>query len=115
MKVIDVGVTDFAHFEQRVELEEVTYILTFHWNARMGMWALDVGLPGEPPAVTGIVAVANRPLLARYHYLAGVPTGELVALTSDLTSDGPAFNWENHLLAYLTAAEFSTGVLEGDE
>lgn len=115
MKVIDVGVTDFAHFEQRVELEEVTYILTFHWNARMGAWALDVGLPGEPPAVMGIVAVANRPLLARYHYLPGVPPGELMALTADKTSDGPAFTWENHLLAYFTAAEFSTGVLEGDE
>ena len=115
MKIITVGVTDAAHFDQRVELEGVMYLLSFHWNARMNLWTLDVGLSGEATAVHGVTVVANRPLFGRYHYIEGVPPGELIAVTSDLTADGPRFDWSGHMLSYLTAEEFSTGVLEGDE
>ena len=112
MKVITVGVTDAAHFDQRVELDGVMYLLSFHWNARMDLWTLDVGLSGEATAVHGVTVVANRPLFARYHYLDGVPPGELLALTSDFTADGPRFDWAGFDLAYFTAAEFATGELE---
>jgi hypothetical protein len=115
MKVITVGVSDAAHFDQRVELEGVTYVLSFHWNARQNLWTLDVGESGEATAVHGVTVVANRPLFARYHYRPGVPPGELIAITSDFTADGPRFDWSNHLLCYITAAEFSTGELEGDD
>jgi len=114
MKIISVGVTDAAHFEQRVELEGVVYVMTFHWNARMGLWTLDVGLPGVDvePSVAGLTIVANRFLLARYHTIEGIPPGELIVLDPTLLSDGPGFDWDNHLLAYLTATEAETGVLE---
>ena len=113
MKVITVGVTDAAHFDQRVELDGVFYSLGFHWNARMNLWTVDVGLAGETPVVHGVTIVANRPLFARYHYIEGVPPGELIAFTSDFTADGPRFDdWENYLFSYLTADEYATGELE---
>jgi hypothetical protein len=112
MKTIAVGVTDYAHFDQRVELEGVTYVLTFHWNARRNLWALDVALPGEDPAVAGISIVSNRLLLSRYHYRTGVPPGELVAIDPTLLLDGPRFDWSGFFLAYFSASEVASKVIE---
>jgi len=109
---IAVGVTDAAHFEQRVELEGVVYVLTFHWNARQGLWSLDVGVPGEDASVAGMTIAANRFLLTRYHTIDGVPPGELIAMDQTLLADGPGFDWDGFTLAYLTAAEAETGTLE---
>ncbi len=115
MKVISVGVSDAAHFDQRVELEGVTYVMSFHWNARQNLWSLDVGESGAPVAVHGATIVANRPIFGRYHYRPGVPPGELIAFTADFTADGPRFDWSGHMLCYLTAEEYATGTLEGDD
>lgn len=106
---IAVGVTDFAHFDQRVELEGVTYILSFHWNARMNLWTLDIGLPGEDAAVAGVTVVANWALFSRYHYLPGVPPGELMAGDPTFTLTGPGFDWSSFTLYYFTAAEVAAG------
>lgn len=112
MKTIAVGVTDAAHFEQRVELEGVTYVLTFHWNARAGLWSFDCALPGEDPAIAGVTIVANRLLLFRYHTIDGVPPGEIMALDPTQLRDGPGFDWSGFLLTYFTADEVESGVLE---
>lgn len=114
MKVIPVIVGDAAHFDQRVELEGVTYVLSFHWNARRSLWSLDVNTPGadfdDTTGVAGITIVANRFLLWRYHYRDGVPPGELLAGDPTLTLDGPDFKWDGVTLCYLTHAEALAGV-----
>lgn len=111
MKTLAVGVTDAAHFEQRAELDGVTYVLTFHWNARMGLWAFDVGLPGELASVAGITVVANRFLLLRYHTREGVPPGELLALDPTQLLNGPGFDWSGFTLCYFSADEVQSGVI----
>lgn len=111
MQTIAVGVSDFAHFEQRVELDGVVYVLTFHWNARMGLWTLDCGSPGEDVSVAGVTVVANRFLLARYHHLDGAPPGELMALDPTELADGPSFDWNGHTLCYFTADEVASGTI----
>ena len=109
MKVIPVTIGDAAHFDERVELDGVTYVLTFHWNARRGLWALDVNVPGadfdDLNGVAGMTIVANWPLLRRYHYRNGVPPGELMASDPTLVLDGPDFTWSGVTLMYVTAAE----------
>jgi hypothetical protein len=105
MQTISVGVTDFAHFVQRVELEGIVYALTFHWNARRGLWHLDCGVAGADASVAGVAIVANRFLLARYHYLGGVPPGELMALDPTALLAGPGFDWSGFTLVYFSAAE----------
>lgn len=111
MQTIAVNVSDFAHFDQRVELDGVTYSLTFHWNARMGLWMLDVGLPGANVSVAGVTCVANRFLFARYHYRDGVPPGELMASDPTGLRTGPGFDWSGFTLCYFTADEVASGVI----
>lgn len=111
MQVISVLVSDFAHFDQRVELDGTTYVLTFHWNARMGLWMLDIGLPGEDVAVAGVTCVANRFLFERYHYRNGVPPGELMASDPTLQLTGPGFDWSGFTLIYFTSAEVASYAL----
>jgi hypothetical protein len=111
MQTITVGVTDLAHFDQRVELDGVVYILTLHWNERMNLWMLDVGLPGADASVCGVTCVANRFLFRRYHYRDGVPPGELMALDPTLMLDGPGFDWSGFDLCYFTAGEVASGVI----
>jgi hypothetical protein len=112
MKVIPVLVGDAAHFDQRVELEGVTYALSFHWNARRSLWTLDVNAPGadfdDTNGVAGITVVANRFLLLRYHYRDGVPPGELLANDPTLALDGPGFDWSGFTFVYLTHDEAVT-------
>lgn len=111
MQTIPVGVTDFAHFDQRVELDGVVYIILFHWNERQGLWTFDIGLPGADAAAAGITIVANRLLLHRVHYLEGVPTGELMASDPTFLLDGPGFDWSGFTLCYFTADEVASGVI----
>jgi hypothetical protein len=111
MQTIAVGVTDQAHFDQRVELDGIVYVITFHWNARMGLWTLDVGLPGADLAAAGVTVVSNRFLFARYHYRDGVPPGELMASDPTGLIAGPGFDWSGFTLCYFTADEVTSGVI----
>jgi hypothetical protein len=111
MQTIAVGVTDLAHFDQRVELDGIVYVITFHWNARMGLWMLDIGLPGADLAVGGVTVVSNRFLFARYHYRDGVPPGELMANDPTGLIAGPGFDWSGFTLCYFTAGEVTSGVI----
>jgi hypothetical protein len=111
MQTIAVTPNGFAHFDQRVELDGTTYVFTFHWNARMNLWMLDVGLPGEDVAVAGVTVVSNRFLFRRYHYRNGVPPGELLALDPTNLLTGPDYDWTGFLFCYFTADEVSSGVI----
>ncbi len=111
MQTIAVGVTDFAHFDQRVELDGAVYVITFHWNARAGLWFLDIGLPGADVAAAGVAAVSNRFLFHRYHYRDGIPPGELMALDPIAQVAGPGFDWSGFTLCYFTAGEVASGVI----
>lgn len=108
MQVIPVGVTTLAHFDQRVELDGIVYVLACHWNARQNLWAFDIGLPGADAAVAGVTVVANRFLFQRYHYRDGVPPGELMAGDPTLRLTGPGFDWSGFTLFYFTAAEIAS-------
>lgn len=111
MQTIAVNASDLAHFDQRVELDGVTYVITFHWNARMGLWMLDVGLPGADVSVAGVTVVSNRFLFARYHYRDGVPPGELMAWDPTERIAGPDFDWSGFTLLYFPRAEIESYAL----
>lgn len=97
-----------AFFQQRVELEGVNYTLDFAWNARMGpagAWGLSLLSDEGALKVAGIVVVANRPLFRRFHYIDGVPPGELMFIDPTLSVPAPGFDGLTELI-YFTKAEW---------
>ncbi len=70
--------TGAAFFAQRVELEGVSYLLDFSWNARQAAWILSVFDADGNALVRGITCVSNRCLLRRYKSNALLPRGDLM-------------------------------------
>ncbi len=57
---------DVAHFGFAVELDSITYQLSFRWNARAGRWFLDVR-DGDGNALRlGVAMIPDAPLLRRF-------------------------------------------------
>ena len=93
-----------AFFQQRVELEGVSYTFDFAWVARARTWALAILSDEGVLALSGIAIVANRPLLSRFHHLA-VPPGELFFIDATGLVDAPAFDTLSELV-YVTEEEW---------
>lgn len=53
-------------FAQTVELQGVTYVLEFQYNAREQRWFMDILDVGETPLVRGICLTINRDLNGQY-------------------------------------------------
>lgn len=103
-----------AFYSQRVELEGTTYVLEFSWNARGqlgagGCWFLSVLNQDDVVLVAGLAVVSNRPLLRRFHWIEGMPPGDLFA--ADLTETIPYAQYDqlgtDVRLVYFTAAEMA--------
>ncbi len=95
-----------AFFQQRVELEGVNYTLDFAWVARAGCWSLAIFTDEGELVITGIAIVTNRPLLARFHHLKGLPPGELLFVDLTETISAPNFEQLTELM-YFDAAEWA--------
>ncbi len=96
--------TGQAHFDQSIELEGVTYILTLRWNARKAAWSLDVGTAEGVVLVAGVTCVTNRLLLRRYRYVVGMPPGDLMFTDLTESTDAPGYPFDVELM-YFTAEE----------
>src|SRR5690242_14218702 len=87
--------SDTAFYDQRVELDGVTYILSFTWNARggtNGTWTLSISDAAQTPIVSGITIVSDVLLLRRYKYLGTLPLGDLMAVDLTKTIDAPGYS-----------------------
>jgi hypothetical protein len=85
----------------------VDYLLDFNWNGRASAWFLSVFTADETPLVQGLKVVSNRPLLKRFHYISGMPAGDLVAV--DFTGSVPYAGFDQ------LGAEVSLKYLTSDE
>jgi hypothetical protein len=92
-----------AHFDQSVDLEGVTYILTFRWNAREAAWSLDVSTADGVLLVAGVTCVANRFLLRRYRHIEGLPTGDLMFVDLTESKDAPGYPFDVELMYFAEA------------
>lgn len=72
-----------------VQLVNVSYKLTFRWNAVAVCWVMDIADAEEVPIVQGIPVVTGTDLLSPYAYL-GIGGG-LVALTEGNQDAVPTF------------------------
>lgn len=98
--------TGLAHFDQGVDLEGVTYILTLRWNARQGAWTLDVSTADGVLLVAGVTCVTNRFLLRRYRHVAGLPPGDFMFMDLTEKLDAPGYPFDAEL-TYFTAEELA--------
>lgn len=48
----------------RTRLDGSDYVLTFQWNQRLGRWSMDIADQDSDPIASGIVLVADFPLLS---------------------------------------------------
>ena len=79
-------------FDQRLDLDGVSFVLSLKWNARAnegaGTWLLSLALPDGTPLADGVTVVSDWPLLHRYKADPRMPAGDFLAL--DLTRTVPA-------------------------
>ena len=68
-----------ASWTQRMTLDGLSYSLDFAWNGRNKAWFLGILDATGVALVTSRKIVTNRPLLKRFRFVAGLPTGELFA------------------------------------
>lgn len=64
-------------YNQRVEINEVTYSLRFYWNDRAQSWFVDILNDSEIPLAMGRKCNVGSDLISQSHYQ-GVPQGSLV-------------------------------------
>lgn len=83
---------DVAAWTQRTAIDGVDYRLDFAWNGRDGAWYLNLSDIDGNALVCGIKLVTNRPLLARFHHIEGVPAGELIAFDGSETIYWAGYN-----------------------
>jgi hypothetical protein len=93
--------TGQAHFDQSVDLEGTTYILTFAWNAREARWAVDVSTAEGALLVGGVTCASNRLLLRRYRHVVGLPPGDLMFVDLTESVDGPGYPFDVELVYFL--------------
>lgn len=72
-----------AAWTQRTTLDGLDFALSFVWNARAGAWYMRIADTFGKPIVGEIKLVSNRPLLARFRYLVGLPPGEFIVVSFD--------------------------------
>lgn len=91
-----------ANYSFRIDLENVTYTLGFHFNTRMNRWTMDIGDGAGNPVVTGIPLIGNSDLTGRYQ-AAGLPPGRFFLVDTQGAAISPEFDdlGGRVLLAYL--------------
>lgn len=77
---------------QRTPLGGQDYILTFRWLQRMGHWTMDLADQDEDPIASGLVIVAQAPLLGLANVIDDrAPEGDLMCLDLGETGRDPGF------------------------
>jgi hypothetical protein len=100
---------NFSAWSQRTNLDGVDYQLDFAWNGLAGAWYLSISDTQGVPFVTGLKLVSNRPLLKRFHFIAGMPPGEIYAADPSGTISYAGFTDLNRSVdvVYFDAAELA--------
>lgn len=80
-----------ASWTQRMTLDGVSYILDFAWNGRDGAYYLSILDATGTPLIRSRKLVANRPILKRYRFVAGIPAGEIIASDPTKTIEYPGY------------------------
>ena len=70
---------NLSAWSQRTTLDGIDYQLDFAWNGREDAWHLSISDTAGNPLVLGLKLVTNRPLFKRFHFVAGMPPGEIYA------------------------------------
>ena len=108
--MLEIGLpTGVAFFRTRVELDGVTFLLDFAWNARLGQWLMSVYDAEAAPLVEGIGIASNWPLLRHHKWDTRMPAGELIATDLTETIEAPGYDELGTTvpLIYHTAAELA--------
>lgn len=86
MAIVQIPVQqNLSAWSQRTTLDGVDYQLDFAWNGREGAWHVSLSDTQGNPIVLGLKLVTNRPLLKRFHFIAGMPPGEILAVDASGT------------------------------
>lgn len=100
-------------FDQRVDLDGSTFVLSLKWSQRAndgaGTWLLSVSTPDGEPLVDGVTVVSDRLLLRRYKADPRMPAGDLVAVELTKTIPAPSYTDLGTVveLWYLERADFA--------
>lgn len=101
--------TTQPHYSLRVDLDAVTYVLTFHWNARDASWYLDIADEDEVAIVCGVKVSIGVPLAIRSANPA-IPAGMLIAVDTSGANSPPGFaDLGDRVLLYYFDAESAFG------
>jgi hypothetical protein len=104
MVIFDTLTDGQTAYDQRTELDGVTYLFTFRWNARRERWTFSIdGLDGTP-ILTGQTVSLFVPLNRR---AVGGPPGVMLAIPEDDSTEPPGLLdlGARVKLQYWTAAE----------
>lgn len=66
-----------AQWQQQIELDSQTFVLSFRWNAMNEYWVMDILTRDLDPIILGIKIVCNYDLTAQYA-TDGKPKGDIV-------------------------------------
>ncbi len=89
--MITIPITDpTPRFTQGVDLDGVSYVLSFEWNDRDETWSMNVLNSDSVPLVTGVGLRIGLPLLNRYTSVAG-PAGVLEVIDTTGQDLDPGF------------------------
>lgn len=81
-----------AFFQQRVELDGVTYLLDFSLNQRQDAFYLTLSDESGNFILGPLKIVSNWPLLRWHRYEKRLPPGELYAIALNGTPEVPGYN-----------------------
>jgi len=76
MTTFELPVTvDHDNYQQRVQLEEVNYIVRLRFNTRIEAWYVDIFDTNETALLHGRRAVLDWSLLSQFGYITALPPG----------------------------------------
>jgi hypothetical protein len=58
--------SDVPWYDQKCEIDSITYTMTFHWNERASLWVMDIATNDEEMIISGIPLLCNVDLLGRF-------------------------------------------------
>lgn len=106
MIIIDIS-NITPRFTQSVDLDGVSFLLSFEWNDRDSTWSLNVANSEAVPLVSGVGLRVGLPLLNQYRGVAGLPAGALEVIDTSGADLDPGFAdlGDRVQLAYTPIAE----------
>ena len=81
--------TDISAYTYRIQLEGVTYQLTFTFNDRMNIWFMALGDNLGNKILDDIPLAVNWDILGRFAF-SGLPPGKFYAFATDGVASDPA-------------------------